>query len=204
MFTDRARTLSRGFVEPVALALGRIGLTPNAITFIGAALHVVVAWLLFNGRFAGGGVMLALAAGIDGLDGTLARKTGQTSSLGAFLDSTFDRISEILTFLGLVAYAEWGARAVGGAPLSASLVFLAASGSVMVSYARARSEGIGRGTKVGLLGRMERMVILVLGLVTAQVAIALWIIAVGAWLTTGFRIYDVWRQSGRTAAETRP
>lgn len=201
MFTDRARAMSRGIVVPVALALGRAGMTPNAITVLGTALHVIVAWLLGHGRFAMGGVMLCVAAGVDGLDGTLARQTGQTTPLGAFLDSTLDRISEILTFLGLIAYAEWGARATGGPPLSASLVFLAASGSVMVSYARARSEGIGKGTKVGLLGRFERMAILVVGLLIDHVEIALWLIAIGSWLTTGFRIYDVWRQSRKAGAE---
>lgn len=198
MLTDRARVWTRGIVEPIVDLLVRIGLTPNAVTVIGTLLHLLVAWLLAEGRFVGGALMLFVAAGVDGLDGTLARKTGRASPTGAFLDSSLDRISEILTFLGLLIYADRvarGAMSPGLDPMFGALaVFLALAGSLMVSYTRARSEGIGRPTKAGILGRMERMAILVIGLFTGWVTYALWIIAIGAWITTGMRIYDVLRR----------
>lgn len=196
MFTDRARTLTAGIVNPIAHALGRMGVTPNLLTVAGTVFHVGVMLLLAEGEFVIGGLLLFVAAGIDGLDGTLARQTGKVSLFGGFLDSTFDRISEIITFFGLVLYLEWTAPSAGAAAhtYSSALVFTAATGSLMVSYSRARSESIGRGTKVGILGRMERMFLLVFGLVIGWITPILWIIAIGTWITTAWRIYDVRRQ----------
>ncbi len=212
MFTDRARALTQGIVNPIAHTLGRFGLTPNLLTVAGTLFHVVVMALLAMGQFVAGGLLLFVAAGIDGLDGTLARQTGRVSAFGGFLDSTFDRISEIITFAGLILYLEWTAPSSGAAApaFSATLVFAAATGSIMTSYSRARSESIGKSTKVGFLGRMERMFLLFLGLVTSglvasSVTLVLWIIAIGAWVTTAWRIYDVWRQcAGEAAGEGKP
>jgi len=203
MLTDRARSMTRGIVEPLAQVIDRAGLTPNMVTVIGMLLHLLVAVLLGRGHFAAGGIVLFVAAGIDGLDGTLARQTGRVSPFGAFLDSTLDRISEVLTFFGLVLYLAWGSFGAGGPPYSAALVYAAATGSMMVSYARARSETIGRGTTVGWMSRMERMALMVFGLLIGWVAPVLWIIAIGAWLTTAHRVHDVWRQS-RPAGRDEP
>jgi len=200
MLTEQARALTRGVVEPVAHALGYLGFTPNMLTLIGTLLHLVVAWLLAAGSFLIGGLLLFVSAGVDGLDGALARKTGRTTALGAFLDSTFDRMSEMLVFLGLVVYAERALAAGDVPPFSPTLAYLAMAGSLMVSYARARAEGIGLGTRAGIFGRLERMVVVWLGLITGQVAPALWIVAAGAWLTTALRVYDVWRQCLSTPA----
>lgn len=196
MFTEQARRVTSGFVEPIALAVGRLGFTPNGLTLVGTSLHIVVAWLIATGHLAAGGVLLAVAAGIDGLDGALARLTGRESRFGAFFDSTMDRISEVLAFLGLLAYAEatqmrW----------EAMLTLAALSGSLMVSYTRARSEGLQCGTKAGLLGRLERMVVLVVGLIAGWLTPALVVIAVGAWLTVMQRMADV---SRRCAEESPP
>ena len=195
MFTDRARTMTRGVVEPLAYAIGRVGLTPNGVTLIGMSLHVLVAALLALGYFAVGGALLFIASGIDGLDGTLARLTGKTTPFGAFFDSTLDRISEVLTFLGLILYLDWRAVDPSTALYSPALVYAAATGSLMVSYSRARAEGIGSSTKVGFMGRMERMALVVLGLVTGWIGPVLWAVVIGTWLTTAYRVYDVWRQS---------
>jgi CDP-diacylglycerol--glycerol-3-phosphate 3-phosphatidyltransferase len=194
MFTDRARQVSRGFVEPVALAMGRVGLTPNGLTLLGSAMHLVVAWLIATGHLPLGGIALVVTAAFDGFDGTLARLTGRASNLGAFLDSTFDRISEILVFCGLLIYAL---RA--GMDTEAVLVLVTLAFSLMVSYTRARSEALGCGTKVGVFGRLERMAVLSVGLIVSPwipISWTLWLLAVGVIITTGQRIVDVYRRCG--------
>jgi len=173
----------------LALAVGRTGLSPNALTVIGCGLHLGVAWLLAAGHLAAGGMALVVAAAIDGLDGTLARLTGRESTFGAFLDSTLDRVSEILVFFGLLIHAQRSGLVIEG-----RLAFVALAGSIMVSYTRARSEGLDRGTKAGLFGRLERMATLVLGLLLGWLKPALWVVAVGAWLTAAHRVYDVSRR----------
>jgi CDP-diacylglycerol---glycerol-3-phosphate 3-phosphatidyltransferase len=198
VITDKARQMSRGFVKPLALALGRVGFTPNMVTVAGSVLHLGVAALLAAGHLSLGGVGLALAAAFDGLDGTLARETGRASKFGAFLDSTLDRVSEILVFGGLLWYVQRQPPATDcrWCQFDGLLVLLALCGSLMVSYTRARSEGIGCGTKAGLLGRLERTAILVVALLLGWLRPGLLIIAVGAWLTVAQRVTDVWRRCG--------
>ena len=197
MLTGRARTATRGLVTPLALALGRLGLSPDALTVSGTLLHVGVAWLLASGRpLWWGALALAAAASFDALDGALARATDRTSPFGAFLDSTLDRISEILLFLGLLLRALQS----GEVPL-ATASLLAVTGSLMVSYARARSEGIGFDTRVGLFGRLERMLVLVVGLALGQPLATVAVVAAGAWLTVVQRVLDV-RRRCRAAGAT--
>lgn len=189
MLTDRARVASRGVVEPLALALARLGVTANALTVGGALLHVLVAWLVAGGDLFVAGLALILAGSCDALDGSLARATGTASPFGAFLDSTLDRLSETLLFLGLLAYVH----ATADAPTS--LVTMAAlAGSLMVSYARARGAAIGRDTRVGLFDRFVRTVLLVAGLLTGYVVPVLWMLAGGTWWTVAQRVQDVRRQ----------
>lgn len=197
MLTDRARVLTRGLVEPVALGLGRLGLTPNALTIVGCLLHVGVAWCLASGYLQLGALALALAAAFDGLDGTLARITARTSTFGAFLDSTLDRISEILVFAGLLAFAL---RPANTDVTLAALCYAIIAGSLMVSYTRAKSEALRSGTKAGVFGRLERMCVLVVGLWFGWLTATLWILAVGVWWTTLHRIWDVRRRLGEVGA----
>lgn len=189
MYTERARAASRGIVEPVARGAARLGLTPNMLTLGGFLLHIPVAWLLARGHLHWGALALAAAAAFDALDGTLARLSGTVSAGGAFLDSSFDRMSEILVFLGLLAFAL---REDDG--VIAMLVFVALAGSVMVSYTRARSEALDCPTKAGLFGRFERMLVLVIGLALGLVMPALIVVAAGAWLTAALRIRDAYAQ----------
>lgn len=195
MITEPARRLFRAPVEATADALARLGITPNSLTVAGASMHAFVLLALARGEFMRGALLLLLASGIDGVDGTLARRTGRSSSFGAFLDSTLDRVSEILVFLGLLLFTQSEAGSVASGGFAAWLVYLALSGSLMVSYSRARAEGAGLGTQVGFFGRFERMTTLWLGLVSGWVGPALWVVAFGAWLTTGQRVLDVWRRS---------
>ncbi len=165
--SNDARTRIRKAFEPLALGLGRLGLTPDALTLIGFGITVVGAILVSQQLWLAGGVVILFGGVFDMFDGTLARATGRVSNLGAFMDSVFDRAGEVIVYIGIVA----GLQAVrsGDGPLLAA----AALGSaVLVSYTRARSEGLGftHGTgmaAVGVMPREVRLVILSLGLVLA-------------------------------------
>ncbi len=159
----------RGLATPIATGLGRVGLTPNALTIIGfvgtaiaAAAAAWQAWLAC--------AVLVLVFGVfDLFDGTLARATGRATSFGAFLDSTLDRAGEAHVYLGLIA----GFLALGFAG-GAILAAAAMASAFLVSYVRAKAESLGftPGTgmaAVGLAPREVRLVILVLGLLAAGV-----------------------------------
>jgi CDP-diacylglycerol--glycerol-3-phosphate 3-phosphatidyltransferase len=163
--TTRQRV--RDLATPIATALGRLGLTPNALTLIGFAGTCIAAFAAANQWWLVAGV-LVLAFGIfDLFDGALARATGQASKLGAFLDSTFDRAGEVIVYLGIV----WGALAFG-LWLPIILAAAALGAATMVSYVRAKAEGLGftSGTgmaAVGFAPREVRLAILGLGLIAA-------------------------------------
>jgi CDP-diacylglycerol---glycerol-3-phosphate 3-phosphatidyltransferase len=160
----------RGIATPVALAMGRVGLTPNALTLIGFGGTVVGAIAAGLQAWTLAGILVLVFGIFDMFDGTLARATGRTSRLGAFMDSVFDRWGEGIVYVGIVA----GCVAAGfteGAVLAAA----AMTSAFMVSYARAKSEGLGftEGTgmaAVGLAPREVRLVILTIGLVWAGLA----------------------------------
>ena len=151
--------------EPIALALGRLGLTPDGLTLIGFGITAVGAVLLALQFWLAGGLVVFSGGVFDMLDGTLARATGRVSPFGAFMDSVFDRLGEALVYVGLVA----GLHASGwvDAPTYAAA---AMAGAFLVSYVRAKAEGLGfsPGTgmaAVGIMPREIRLVILCGGLV---------------------------------------
>ncbi|HEX8025972.1 MAG TPA: CDP-alcohol phosphatidyltransferase family protein [Candidatus Limnocylindrales bacterium] len=159
----------RDLATPIATGLGRLGLTPNALTLIGFAGTAVAAWAAANQWWLAAGV-LVLAFGIfDLFDGALARATGRTSKLGAFLDSTFDRAGELLVYIGLAA----GLMATGPRlAVTLTLLVWAAAASTMVSYTRAKSESLGFTTgtgmaAVGLAPREVRVAVMGIGLILA-------------------------------------
>ena len=170
LVTPAARVLVRRLGEPVALLLGRLGLSPNGLTLLGFAITLVAAALA--------GAQLWLAAGIVGLlggvfdlfDGSLARATGRVSRIGAFLDSVFDRWGEAVMYLGIVIGSVRAGFGQG-----AALAAFAMGSAFLVSYTRAKAEGLGftRGTgmaEVGLAPREVRLIILALGLVVSGLA----------------------------------
>ena len=186
--TDLLRKRFGGILEPIARLISRTGVSPNVVTLTGVVLNLGVAWVLAQGHMRIGGVLVALVALFDALDGTLARLTGKRSRFGAFLDSTMDRFSEAIVYLGLlVFYTQSGARQ------EIVLIYVAIVGSLMVSYTRARAEGLGLDCKVGLLTRFERAAVLIIALVLDQVSIGLWVLAILANFTTLQRMYHVWR-----------
>jgi CDP-diacylglycerol--glycerol-3-phosphate 3-phosphatidyltransferase len=191
MITNLARAWGARIIEPIAKILARMGLTPNMVTISGFALTLAVAIVLATGRLQLAGVLLIITLGADGLDGTLARLTGRSSRFGAFLDSTLDRWAEVAIYGALVWYFMSSGQDNG-----VLLATAAMASSLMVSYTRARAEGIGIPLKEGLLTRLERLIILIVGLIFPTLLIwALWTIAVLAGLTAIQRIYLTWRMS---------
>jgi CDP-diacylglycerol--glycerol-3-phosphate 3-phosphatidyltransferase len=179
-----------------------MGVTPNTLTVVGFVFNVLTALVLASGHLSTGGVLLILSGMFDMLDGALARITAQQSSFGAFLDSLLDRYSEAAILLALIyVFTVRGSTAV------VLLVYSVAMGSILISYARARAEGLGLEAKVGVAPRPERILILSLGLlINFNTAIAaLVLLAILTHLTAIQRLYHVWRQTReeRAAASQR-
>lgn len=167
--SNETRGRIKRLAEPLALALGRLGLTPNGLTLVGFGITAGGAILLANQLWLAGGLVVFVGAAFDMFDGALARATGRASRFGAFLDSVFDRLGEALVYVGLV----WGTVNLGlWRPVVLAAAAMAAA--FMVSYTRAKSEGLGfsSGTgmaAIGLAPREVRIVILALGLVAAGI-----------------------------------
>ena len=191
MFSEVVRKYSRKFLEPLARFISATGVSPNVITITGTLLMIIVAFVLAKGYFVLGGILITAFAIFDAIDGTLARMMGRTSRFGAFLDSTLDRFSEAIIFLGLFIYFMGHNRQP-----ELVLIYFTVVGSLMVSYARARAEGIGVPLKDGLFTRFERIFLLVAGLLFNQVTIVLWVLAIFTNVTAIQRMYVVWRVTG--------
>ena len=167
--SNDARARVKKAFEPIALGMGRLGLTPDALTLIGFAITVVGAVLLAQQLWLAGGVVIFLGGAFDMFDGTLARATGRVSNLGAFYDSVFDRAGEVIVYLGLVA----GLQELG--ILNGTVFAAAAMGTaVLVSYTRSKSEGLGFTSgsgmaAIGIMTREVRLVVLSVGLVLADI-----------------------------------
>ncbi|NPV77845.1 MAG: CDP-alcohol phosphatidyltransferase family protein [Anaerolineae bacterium] len=189
-FTDYLRVHLKGAADSAAGFLLNLGLKPNAVTFAGLLGHIGAALLVVYGHMFWGGLVLLIMAPLDFLDGTMARMRGESSAFGAFVDSVTDRYSEFVIMGGLLIYylmnQDWIA-CIG--------VYLAAVGSLMVSYIRSRGEGLGFTVKIGLLTRVERYIVLIPGLLFNFPGIAVWIIAVLANFTALQRIFFVRRES---------
>ncbi len=191
MVTDWVRRWSGSILIPIARFVSWTGISPNGITLIGFALTVAVAFLLAMGYFPLAGALLIVAAFFDGIDGALARLLNRVTRFGAFLDSTTDRFSEAALFLGLLIYYYRQ-----GAGVEVILCYLTIIGSLMVSYTRARAEGLGVPLREGLFTRLERMVALIAGLLLSPWIpfwIALGLLAVLSNFTALQRIWLVWR-----------
>jgi len=143
------------------------------------------------GSFFFAGVVVAASCIFDALDGALARASGTASVFGAFLDSFLDRYAEAAVYAGLLVHYAWA-----GAPSGAVAAFLAAIGSLMVSYARARAEGLGIECRAGLFARPERLAVLIAGLVTGLVLPALVILSVATNATAVRRLLHVLQSTG--------
>ena len=178
------KTAAYYLTQPLAQLLAKTSITPNAITWFGFLLALGAAALITTGHLFAAGFVVLLAAFFDILDGALARQTNQTTHFGAVLDSTLDRLSEAVLLLGILfLYAREQAVA------EILLVSLALVGSLLVSYIRARAEAVGLECQVGLFTRVERVIVLALGLLLNQIdnalVIVLSIIVVFSFITAG-------------------
>jgi CDP-diacylglycerol--glycerol-3-phosphate 3-phosphatidyltransferase len=198
LLSARAKELGRALLAPVVRLAISLHLTPNTVTVIGFAIVVVAAGLVGTGSLLAGAAVLVAGSLLDAVDGALARATGGTTAFGSFLDSTLDRAAEATLYGGVAAYYLAGA-ADPTWPVLLSLVAMGAS--FMVSYTRARAEGIGVTATVGLAPRMERLVLLVLGILLAGMGLeigligAISVIAALSVATTIQRIWHVHRLS---------
>ncbi len=189
-FTDFLRARFKGVLEPIAGFLNGLGLMPNTVTLFGLFGVTIGAYFLAVGQVTLGGLIILVMAPIDALDGTMARLRGESSQFGAFVDSVTDRYSELVIFGGLVILFSQQQNWLG-----VSLTYLAAAGSVLVSYIRARAQSVGFETKIGVFSRVERFLVLIPCLIFNVPLIAVGAIALFANITALQRILHVRRQA---------
>ena len=187
---DIRRNLAYRITNPIVGILSKSGITPNALTLINLALNIVAAYVIATNHLILGGVLVLVSGLFDLLDGALARFTKQTTKFGAILDSTVDRISEAVILCGLLIWYV----PQEGASLKILLIFVVLIGSFLVSYIRARAEGLGWQCQVGLFTRAERVIVLAIGLLINQIFIALCILAVFVFITVVQRLVYLWKQ----------
>lgn len=183
-----ARRVAEGVVAPLA----RLGVDPNVVTVVGFVLNIITAAVLATGHLSSGGALLLASGLFDMLDGALARVENSQSDFGAFLDSLLDRYSEATILLALIYVFT-----IRQETANVLLVYGVAVGSILISYARARAEGLGLEAKVGIAPRPERVLILGAGLLinADTTVIALVILAFLTHVTALQRLYHVWRQT---------
>jgi len=187
---DFLRFHSKGLLDVIGRFFFKLGIHPNTVTILGLAGNFIGAGLLAFGHITAGGIVVLLCGPLDALDGTIARLRGEPDKFGAFVDSVTDRYSELIIMGGLLVYFL-----VKSDLLSCGIVFLAAAGSVLVSYVKARAEALGYNAKVGILTRVERYIVLAPLLVANLPVIAVWIIAIFANFTALQRIWFVRKQA---------
>jgi CDP-diacylglycerol---glycerol-3-phosphate 3-phosphatidyltransferase len=200
MFTQKFQAWVRRWAERAVGVFRDSPITPNMLTLFGLLITGVGALLVAVGQLLIGGIVLAFAGLFDIFDGALARAAGKVYRYGAFLDSTVDRYSEGVVYLGILIYfldQHDGLRPI--------IVLIALAGSYLVSYVRARAQSLGFTCDVGILARPERVVIIVAGLLLESLGIkiggwtpltvALLVLAVGTNFTAVQRVWVVWQQN---------
>ncbi len=190
-------------INAMVRGIASFGIHPNILTTIGVCINVACGLLFGFGEFFWAGIVLIVANLFDMLDGNVARLTGTVSRFGGFLDSSLDRMSDMVVFLGIMIFYA------GNTPQHSVLnVFLAGVGmifSVLVSYTAARSDSLGVKANVGFLQRPERVVLLMIGALSTwdwnsdfflfnRMPQVLWVLAVGSVWTFIHRMYFTWKE----------
>lgn len=189
--TDILRKRTVFIVDPIVTFLARYRLSPDALTVAGFLMHFLFAWLVINDYMTIAAITIFLFGPLDALDGALARKLGRKQGgFGAFLDSTLDRLAEIVLFGGFILY--FGNQ---DDLLMLTLSYVAITGSLMVSYARARAEALGLECKVGLMSRVERYGIITIFLLFGLPQAVVIILAIMTYITVAQRMVHVWKQT---------
>ncbi|OLO88397.1 phosphatidylinositol phosphate synthase [Actinomyces naeslundii] len=206
MLGNHGRGLTKALFTRPALALGRLGVTPNMLTVTGTILSVTAAvTLLPRGHFVAGPLVLLVVLVADSFDGILARATARSSVFGAFLDSTMDRLADGAV---LGSLAAWAALSMSAGTLRTTTIVAALAAMILaatVPYARARAESIGATAKVGIAERTDRLLValgatFVVGLGAPQwvLTVALGYVAIASFITVIQRVWTVYRQTQRT------
>jgi CDP-diacylglycerol--glycerol-3-phosphate 3-phosphatidyltransferase len=182
------------------LAYGHIN--PNILTVVGVAINVGSGLLFGFGMFFWAGIVLIVANLFDMLDGQVARLSGRVTSFGGFLDSSLDRLSDLVVFVGLMVF--YARNTEYHSTLNVFLAGAGMMGSVMVSYASARAESLIPKCDVGFLRRPERVVLLIIGALSTRpgsqnffanrMPAVLWVLAIGSYWTFAHRMYHTWRE----------
>jgi CDP-diacylglycerol--glycerol-3-phosphate 3-phosphatidyltransferase len=187
------KTIAEGISKPIINIISKTPLTPNIITWIGFIIIIGAGALIVTDYWLIAGILVLVAGIFDMLDGALARATGKTTKFGAILDSTLDRVSEAILFVSLLAVFVRDGLVTEGILSGVALV-----GALLVSYIRARMEGLGVECKEGLFTRPERVIIIALGLMLSQfdntMLITLAVITFFSWVTVIERMIYAWRK----------
>ncbi len=188
-------------INGMVRVLARLNPDPNLLTVIGLLINIFAAFLYGFGRFFAAGLVMIAANIFDMLDGRLARLTGRVTKFGAFLDSSLDRLSDMVTFLGIIIF--YARDTQYHSTLYASLTGLALIGSVMISYTSARAESLIPKCDVGFFRRPERVVLLIIGSLTVwpgsknpflnKMPATLWLMTLMSYWTFGQRLFHTWR-----------
>ena len=193
IISDKVHNLA----EPVGRVVAKTRVKPNYLTISGFLMNIFVAWVISQGYFLLGGSLILVAGIFDLLDGAVARYTNRVTKFGALLDSTLDRWSDAVLLFGLLWYFAW--RPDQDTSLEMILIFAALVGFLLVSYVRARAEGLGLNADVGIMRRTQRILILSMGLMLSTfepiLLVALWSLAIGSNLTAAHRLIYVWYHS---------
>jgi len=202
-FSDKMRVWFRWYYHPIAEFLNRIGIRPNTVTLVGLAGTIGCCVLIALDHMTWAGILLLIMGPVDAMDGALARLRNEASDWGAFVDAVTDRYSELFLFLGFLIYYM-----VHLNPTGILLAYLAAAGSVLVSYVKARADASKLDANVGLLTRVERYLILIPSLIFSSiypplVLIAMTIIAIFANFTALQRIFRVRRDALQRLSESQ-
>lgn len=189
-FTDRVRKKFKKILDAVGGFFNRLGIHPNVVTSISLIGNIIGAvFVALEPTTIVGGLIVLATAPLDAIDGTMARLRGEASKWGAFVDSVSDRYSELILMGGLVVHF-WIKQDF----LSLGVTYLAACGSVLVSYVKARAESLGYEAKIGFMSRLERYIVLIPCLIINLPQIAIWLLAILGNFTALQRIYHVRKQ----------
>lgn len=190
-------------IDAMVDALASAGVHPNILTTIGVTINIGCGVLFGIGEFFWAGIVLIVANIFDMLDGNVARRTGNVTKFGGFLDSSLDRLSDMVSFFGIMIF--YAGNTPQHSLLNVILAGVGMIGSVMVSYTTARSEGYGVKANVGFLQRPERIVLLIIGALSTwdwnsdfflfnRMPQVLWVLAVGSVWTVVHRMFFIWKE----------
>ena len=207
LFPKKLKLIFRDLIKPIIRVFVRYNLNPNYLTTISLVLCFAAAYQFGKGSLRLGAFILLVGGLFDMIDGDVARASNRVTKFGALYDSTLDRYAEIFVFIGLLFYFINGPSIGEPAQLLYSmLIVLGLSGSLMVSYVRARAEGLGFECKVGILQRPERIILICLGALISKYVLvfSLAVIAVLANVTVIQRIVHIWSTENSKIWTTLP